>query len=498
MSDFPKKAKVVIIGGGAVGASSLYHLAKAGWTDCVLLEKNELTAGSTWHAAGNVPTFSTSWSIMNMQRYSTELYAKLGEEVDYPMNYHQTGSLRLAHTEERLQEFKRAASMGKYQGMDIEILTPKEAKDLYPFLETHDLVGALYDPNDGDIDPAQLTQALAKGARDLGAKILRFTPAIGVTQKKDKTWTVHTEKGDIDCKYVVNAAGYYAQQVGDWFKPYGGRTVPMMVMSHQYLLSEEIPEIEQYTKTSGKKLPLLRDVDVSYYLRQEKNGFNLGPYEPNCKAHWATEDDPMPDDFSFQLWNDDLDRIEDIVSDAMERVPLLGTSGVSRVINGPIPYAPDGLPLIGPMPGVENGFEACVFTFGIAQAGGAGKVLCEWITQGFTEWDMWSCDPRRYTDHTDHEYCVAKGMEVYGNEYAMHFPWHEWPAGRDKKLSPAHDLVIQNGGQMGAYNGWERANWFAQKGDDTQNKQQKRGKDLVLGKRELKRNVKPSETMLEF
>ena len=265
----------------------------------------------------------------------------------------------------------------------------------------------------------------------------------------------------------MNAAGYYAQQVGEWFKPYGGRTVPMMVMSHQYLLSEEIPEIENYAKKSGKKLPLLRDVDISYYLRQEKNGFNLGPYEPNCKAHWATEDDPMPDDFSFQLWNDDLDRIEDIVADAMERVPLLGTSGVSRVINGPIPYAPDGLPLIGPMPGVENGFEACVFTFGIAQAGGAGKVLCEWMTEGVTEWDMWSCDPRRYTDFTDHEYCVAKGMEVYGNEYAMHFPWHEWPAGRNKKISPAHDLVLKNGGQMGAYNGWERANWFAQKGDDT-------------------------------
>ena len=467
MSDFPNEAKVVIIGGGVVGASSLFHLAKAGWTDCVLLEKNELTAGSTWHAAGNVPTFSTSWSIMNMQRYSTELYARLGEEVDYPMNYHQTGSLRLAHSEERLQEFKRAASMGKYQGMDIEILTPEEAKDLYPFLETHDLVGALYDPNDGDIDPAQLTQALAKGARDLGARILRFTPAIGVTQKNDKTWTVHTEKGDINCQYIVNAAGYYAQQVGEWFKPYGGRTVPMMVMSHQYLLSEEIPEIENYVQKSGKKLPLLRDVDISYYLRQEKNGFNLGPYEPNCKAHWATKDDPMPDDFSFQLWNDDLDRVEDIVSDAMERVPLLGTSGVSRIINGPIPYAPDGLPLIGPMPGVENGFEACVFTFGIAQAGGAGKVLCEWITKGVTEWDMWSCDPRRYTDHTDHEYCVAKGMEVYGNEYAMHFPWHEWPAGRNKKLSHAHELVLKNGGQMGAYNGWERANWFAQEGDDT-------------------------------
>ncbi|WP_289043086.1 FAD-dependent oxidoreductase [uncultured Aliiroseovarius sp.] len=467
MSDFPTQARVVIIGGGVVGASSLYHLAKKGWSDCVLLEKNELTAGSTWHAAGNVPTFSTSWAVMNMQRYSTELYARLGDEVDYPMNYHVTGSLRLAHTKERMQEFQRAASMGRYQGMNMEILTPEETKARYPFLETHDLEGALYDPHDGDIDPAQLTQALAKGARDMGAKILRFCPAEGVTQHDDGTWTVHTPKGDIACDYVVNAAGYYAQRVGEWFKPHGGRTVPMMVMSHQYLLSEEIPEIETYTKETGKKLPLLRDVDVSYYLRQEKHGFNLGPYEPNCRAHWATDDDPMPDDFSFQLWNDDLDRIEDIVTDAMERVPALGTAGVSRLINGPIPYAPDGLPLIGPMPGVKNAFEACVFTFGIAQGGGAGKVLAEWIVDGATEWDMWACDPRRYTDYTDHDYCVQKGMEVYGNEYAMHFPRHEWPAARDRKLSPVHDKVIAAGGVMGVYNGWERANWFAKPGDDT-------------------------------
>ncbi|NIZ63007.1 dimethylglycine dehydrogenase [Sedimentitalea sp. CY04] len=466
MVDFPTKARVVIIGGGVVGASSLYHLAKKGWSDCVLLEKNELTAGSTWHAAGNVPTFSTSWSIMNMQRYSTELYARLGEEVDYPMNYHVTGSIRLAHSAERMQEFERAASMGRYQGMDIEILSPDQTKERYPFLETHDMAGALYDPHDGDIDPAQLTQALAKGARDMGAKIIRFCPATGVTQHDDGTWTVHTDKGDIDCDYVVNAAGYYAQRVGEWFKPYGGRTVPMMVMSHQYLLSEEIPEIEAYTKETGKKLPLLRDVDVSYYLRQEKHGFNLGPYEPNCRAHWETEDDPMPEDFSFQLWQNDLDRIEDIMMDAMERVPSLATSGISRVINGPIPYAPDGLPLLGPMPGVKNAFEACVFTFGIAQGGGAGKCLAEWIVDGQTEWDMWACDPRRYTDYTDHDYCVKKGMEVYGNEYAMHFPHHEWPAARDKKLSPVHDKVKELGGVMGAYNGWERANWFAQPGDD--------------------------------
>ncbi|SLN29402.1 4-methylaminobutanoate oxidase (formaldehyde-forming) [Roseovarius litorisediminis] len=468
MAEIPTKAKVVIIGGGVVGCSSLYHLAKKGWTDCVLLEKNELTAGSTWHAAGNVPTFSTSWSIMNMQRYSTELYSRLGDEVDYPMNYHQTGSLRLAHSQERMQEFKRAASMGRYQGMNIEILTPEETKERYPFLETHDLAGALYDPHDGDIDPAQVTQALAKGARDMGAKIIRFCPATGVTQNDDGTWIVHTEKGDIACEYVVNSAGYYAQRVGEWFKPYGGRTVPMMVMSHQYLLSEEVPEIEEWSKANGgKKLPLLRDVDISYYLRQEKNGFNLGPYEPNCRAHWDTGADPMPEDFSFQLWQEDLDRIEDIVTDAMERVPLLGSSGISKIINGPIPYAPDGLPLIGPMPGVKNAFEACVFTFGIAQGGGAGKVLAEWIVDGVTEWDMWSCDPRRYTDYTDHQYCVDKGMEVYGNEYAMHFPYHEWPAGRDRKLSPVHDKVKQLGGVMGAYNGWERANWFAQPGDDT-------------------------------
>ena len=466
MADIPSTARVVIIGGGAVGASCLYHLAKAGWSDCVLLERNELTAGSTWHAAGNVPTFSTSWSVMNMQRYSTELYRGLGAAVDYPMNYHVTGSIRLAHSKERMQEFERAKGMGRSQGMDLDILAVDEIKNRYPFIETHDLQGALYDPNDGDIDPAQLTQALAKGARDLGAKILRFTPATGVSRENGE-WIVKTDKSDIRCEYVVNAAGYYAQRVGEWFKPYGGRTVPMMVMSHQYMLTDEIPELEAWSAEQGHKLPLLRDVDSSYYLRQEKHGLNLGPYERNCKAHWANPSDPLPEDFSFQLYPDDLERLEWYVEDAMARVPLLGTAGVNKVINGPIPYAPDGMPLIGPMPGVPNAFEACVFTFGIAQGGGAGKVLAEWITEGQTEWDMWSCDPRRYTDYTNQAYCVAKGMEVYGHEYGMHFPWHEWPAGRDQKLSPVHDKLLELGGVMGAYNGWERANWFAKPGDDT-------------------------------
>ncbi|MCK0151810.1 FAD-dependent oxidoreductase [Marivita sp. S6314] len=465
MSDFPTTARVVIIGGGVVGTSSLYHLAKAGWTDCVLLEKNELTAGSTWHAAGNCPSFSTSWAVMNMQRYSLSLYRTLADEVDYPMNYHVTGSIRLGHSKERVMEFERARAMGRYQGLDLEMMQVSDMKDRYPFMETHDLAGGLYDPDDGDIDPAQLTQALAKGARQMGARIERFCPATGVSRDGDE-WIVHTEKGDIRCEKVVNAAGYYAQRVGEWFKPYGGRTVPMTVMSHQFFLTEPVAELEAWSKENGK-LPLLRDVDSSYYLRQEKYGLNLGPYERNCKAHWITPDDPMPEDFSFQLYPDDLERLEWYIEDAMARVPILGASGVGRVINGPIPYAPDGLPLIGPMPGVPNAFEACVFTFGITQGGGAGKVLAEWVTEGQTEWDMWAVDPRRYTDYTDQDYCNQKAIEVYGHEYAMHFPHHEWPAGRDKRLSPVHDKVKELGGVMGAYNGWERANWFAKPGDDT-------------------------------
>ena len=462
MADFPGTARVVIIGGGAVGASALYHLAKAGWTDCVLLEKNELTAGSTWHAAGNVPTFSSSWSIMNMQRYSASLYRDLGAEVDYPMNYHVTGSVRLGHSRERLQEFQRVVGMGRYQGMDLNILSPDEIRAIYPFVETHDLTGALHDPYDGDIDPAQLTQALAKGARQMGARIERFCPATGVRREGDD-WVVSTPKGDIRCEIVVNAAGYYAREVGKWF----GREVPMTVMSHQYMLFDTVPELARWSAEVGHKLPLLRDVDSSYYLRQEKNGFNLGPYERNCRAHWVTPDDPFPQDFSFQLFPDDLERLEWYINDAVARVPLLAKAGLSKVINGPIPYTPDGNPLIGPMPGLPNAYEACVFTFGICQAGGAGKVLAEWITEGATEWDMWSCDPRRFTGFEDPAYCLTKAREVYGHEYAMQFPHHVWPEGRDQKLSAVHDRTRALGGQFGAYNGWERALWYARPGDDT-------------------------------
>ena len=462
MAELPSTARTVVIGGGAVGVSCLYHLAKKGWTDSVLLERNELTSGSTWHAAGNVPTFSASWSVMNVQRYSAALYRGLAREVDYPMNYHVTGSLRLAHTADRMREFERVVGMGRQQGMEVRIRPVEELRDHYPFLETRGLAGALYDPHDGDIDPAQLTQALARGARGLGAQVVRFCP-VETVRRTGGEWVVRTPHGEIRCEYVVNAAGYRAREVGAMF----GRSVPMVVMSHQYLLTEPIPALEAWTKESGRKLPLLRDVDTSWYLRQEKFGLNLGPYERGCRAHWVTDDDPMPEDFSFQLFPDDLDRLQWYVEDAVARVPILGEGGVSRLINGPIPYTPDGNPLIGPMPGVPNAFEACVFSFGIAQAGGAGKVLAEWIVDGGTEWDMWACDPRRFMDYADQGHTLAKAVEVYGHEYAMHFPHHAWPAGRGKRLSPVHDRVCALGAEFGAYGGWERADWFARPGDDT-------------------------------
>ena len=452
----PSSARVVVIGGGAVGASVLYHLVEKGWTDVVLLEKNELTSGSTWHAAGNCPNYVGSWTIMKMQSYSTSLYRKLGDLVDYPMNYHVTGAIRLAHSRQRMEEFRHVERMGRHMGVEFTEMSPSEMQDIHPFLEVHDLYGGQWDPLDGDIDPAQLTQALAKGARDMGATIIRFCPVTGARRDKDE-WVLSTPEGEIRCEYVVNASGYRANEIGRMF----GRDVPCISLAHQYLVTESIPELS----ARDEKLPLLRDPDSSYYLRQEKDGLLLGPYEKNCKAHWVDPSDPMPEDFSFQLYADDLERLEWYIEDACARVPLLGTAGITRVVNGPIPYAPDGLPLIGQMPGVPNAFEACVFTFGIVQAGGAGKLLADIMVDGESETDSWAVDPRRFTDHVDHAYATAKAIETYSHEYAMHFPQIQWPAGRGAKTSPLYDKLAAAGAAFGSYGGWERADWFPRDGE---------------------------------
>jgi dimethylglycine dehydrogenase len=447
-------ARVIIIGGGAVGTSALYHLAQRGWCDALLIERDELTSGSTWHAAGNCPNFSTSWNVIKFQRCSTRLYAELGAKVEYPINYHVTGSIRLAHSRDRMDEYAHVASMARAQGLDFAVIGPGEIKHRYPFITLDDIRGGLYDPLDGDIDPSQLTQAFAKGARDLGAKIERFTRVVGIERTTNGEWRVRTDKGVVTCEYLVNAAGYRAGEVMAML----GRCLPIVAMSHQYLVTEPIAELSG----RSEKLPLLRDPDVSYYLRQERHGLLLGPYEWRATPHWL---DAIPEDFAHQLYPDDLDRLESYIEAAVARVPILGKVGVQRVINGPIPYSPDGNPYIGPAHGLPNFFQCCCFSFGIAQAGGAGKTLSEWIVDGEPEWDFWSFDPRRYTDYATKSYVVAKAIELYQNEYAVAYPQEERPAGRPAKTTPLYDRLKAKGAYFCARGGWERAAYFPRPGD---------------------------------
>ncbi|MBX2840092.1 MAG: FAD-dependent oxidoreductase [Gammaproteobacteria bacterium] len=452
------QARVVVIGGGVVGASALYHLCKRGWTDCVLVEMDELTSGSTWHAAGNIPTFSTSRNVIKMQHYSTQLYTELAADEAYPINYHVTGSIRLAQTKARFEEFQHITAMAQAMGMEYELLDLEETVKRNPFLETHNLVGTLWDPYDGDIDPSQLTQALASASRKMGGEINRFTRVTELKFRDTNEWDVITDKGTITAEYVINAAGYRGAEITQL----GGKFLPMVSMEHQYLVTESIPELEQHDGL----IPLVRDPDDSYYLRQEKTGLILGPYEMGATPHWA--DGKLPDNFAYQLYPDDLDRLEWYIEQAVERMPILGTVGVQRVINGPIPYSPDGLPYVGPAYGLKNFFHCCSFSFGICQGGGAGKTIAEWVIDGKPEWDLWSLDPRRYTDYADQKYVVARATELYQKEYAMSLPADEWPAARPALVTPMYERLKEKGALFGARAGWERATWFAKEGDDVE------------------------------
>ena len=447
--------KVLIIGGGVAGCSALYHLAMRGWTDALLLEMDELTSGSTWHAAGNIPTFSSSRNIIKLQHYSTELYAKLATDPNYPINYHQTGSIRLAQGESRWQEFQHVHDMANAMGLGYELLSPAQMQERCPFLETHNLVGGLWDPHDGDIDPSQLTQALASAARKLGSTIKRFSRVTQI-ERDGAGWKVTTPEQSYTCEYLINAAGYRAGEVSALL----GQYLPVVSMQHQYLVTETIPELEQH----GSLIPLVRDPDDSYYLRQEKTGLILGPYEKQATPNWA--DGKLPENFAYQLYEDDLDRLEWYIEQACERMPILGSVGVQRVINGPIPYTPDGIPNVGPAYGLQNVFHCNSFSFGICQGGGAGKTVAEWIIDGRPEWDMWSMDPRRYGHYADQDYVVERATELYGREYAIFFPHEEWPGGRPRLTSPLYDTLKAKSAQFGARGGYERAQWFAEDGDD--------------------------------
>lgn len=448
------QAKVVVIGGGAVGASALYHLTRCGWRDVVLLERDELTAGSTWHAAGNCPNFSTRWSLLKLQRYSTQLYARLAAEVGYDINYHQTGSIRLAHTRERVDEFRHVIAQARAQGTEFELLSPRELHARHPFLELHDLRAGLWDPYDGDIDPAQLTQAFAKGARDAGARIYRGT-RVTAMRPLDGGWHLQTSAGAIEAQYVINAAGYRGGEVAAMTGAY----LPMVTLSHQYLITEDIAQL---AARGAARLPLLRDPDVSYYLRQERHGLLLGPYEATPRAHWLAG---LPLEFAHQLWEDDLEPLEPYIEDACRRVPILASVGIRRVINGPIPYAPDGNPLLGPAPGRRNFFHCCAFTFGIAQAGGAGRLIAGWVVNGEPDFDVWPLDARRYLAFADRKYALAKAVETYAREYDIGYPQEERPAGRPARISSLYARLHGAGAVFGARGGWERALYYTQATD---------------------------------
>lgn len=447
--------KVLIVGGGVAGCSALYHLALRGWTDAMVLEMDELTSGSTWHAAGNIPTFSSSRNIIKLQHYSTELYTKLAADPNYPINYHQTGSIRLAQNESRWQEFQHVHDMANAMGLGYELLSPEQMQERCPFLTTDGLVGGLWDPHDGDIDPSQLTQALASAARNMGSQVKRFTRVTAI-ERVGNLWKVTTPEQSYTCEYLINAAGYRAGEVSELL----GQYLPVVSMQHQYLVTESVPELEQHDSI----IPLIRDPDDSYYLRQEKTGLILGPYEKQATPHWA--DGKLPENFAYQLYPDDLERLEWYIEQACERMPILGSVGVQRVINGPIPYTPDGIPNVGPAFGLKNVFHCNSFSFGICQGGGAGKTVAEWIVDGRPEWDMWSMDARRYGEYADQDYVVERATELYGREYAIFFPHEEWPGGRPRLTSPLYETLKSKSAQFGARGGYERAQWFAEAGDD--------------------------------
>jgi len=438
-----------------VGCSALYHLTRLGWTDVTLIERDELTAGSTWHAAGNCPNFSTSWCLLKLQQYSTQLYARLGAEVGADLTYHRTGSIRLAHSADRVDEFRHVAAQARALGLNFELLSPADIRARHPFVELHDIRAGLWDPDDGDIDPAQLTQALAKGARDRGAAIQRHTRVTGLHALAAGGWRIETTQGAIEAEYVINAAGYRGGEVAAMI----GEYLAVVSLSHQYLVTEDIPAL---VARGAARLPLVRDPDVSYYLRQERHGLLLGPYESSARAHWT---DGVPEEFAHQLFPDDLGRLEDYIAAACARVPVLGSVGVKRVINGPIPYAPDGNPLLGPARAARNFFHCCAFTFGIVQAGGAGRAIAEWVANGEPDWDVWPLDCRRYLKGADRSYALAKCLETYQNEYGVGYPQEERPAGRPARTSPLYQWLKQRGALFGARGGWERAVYYREAGD---------------------------------
>ena len=443
--------KVVIVGGGAVGTSILYHLSEAGVTDALLLERNELTSGSTWHAAGNVPTYATSWLGMRAGNYGWALYKDLADKVGSAITYRHTGAFWPAHTTPRMEFFQHLCGISRSAGFDLRMLSPSEMDEMHPFWTPGDtILGGIYDPYEGDLDPSQLTQAFAKGARDNGAGIERFCPVTAIERLPSGEWKVVTPKGDVICEIVVNAGGFYGRQIGEM----AGVHTPQITLEHQYLVTEPIAELASNTDL----FPLVRDPDIRFYLRRERNAFLLGSYAHLGRPAWRGSF--PPDDFAHQLFPDSVDDILGVLEDTMAHVPLLESAGVQRFVNGPIAYAPDAQPLVGPAGGTPNFYQATGVQTGICHAGAVGKCMAEWITEGETEWDMAAWDPRRFGDWATIDYANDRASHHYDLQYSIPFPHRILASGRPVQRTPLYDRLLEQGAVMGQIAGWERAFWF--------------------------------------
>ncbi len=447
-------ARVAVIGGGAVGASILYHLAHSGWTDSVLLERTELTAGSTWHAAGLLPLYSPDYTMSQINLRSLELYGRLEAETGQPVGFHRCGQLRLATSTDRLDEYRHYLGFARSMGIDCEIVSAQRAGQLWPIAEMSDVLGALYHPQDGHIAPADLTQALAKGARGLGAKVYRQTEVTGMSRTDGGDWRLITPNGEFVVEHVVTATGNYARQTGRM----AGLNVPSIPVLHQYLVTDVVEEVRRARAAAEPEYPVLRDDKTRFYLRQEGDSLLLGPYDETPPS-WAV--DGVPAGFGADLLPPDLDRIEHQIEGAVARCSALGSVGIKSVVNGPIAHTPDGRPLVGPAPGLDRYWLAEGLTAGILYAGGVGHYLAEWIVNGEPSIDMWPVDPRRHGRHIGKKYTVIKNEETYGHIFDVHYPNLEFTAGRPAKTSPCHDRLTKAGAVWGEVGGWERAHWFA-------------------------------------
>ncbi len=456
-------ARVVVIGGGVVGVSTLYHLTKKGWSDSVLLERSELTAGSTWHAAGLLPLFNMSYTVGQLHKYSVDLYKRLPVETGQEVSFHVSGNLRLATCAARMDEYQKYCGTANTIGVPYEIITAQRVRDLWPLVNLGDntgaaaIIGALYHPHDGHIAPADLTMALRKGARAGGAEINEHTEVTAVARTASGEWRVTTNQGEITAQHVVCATGNYARQTGRLF----GIDVPAIPVEHQYIVYDESPELKSYRARGGRELAVLREPDQSYYLREERMGWILGPYEAGAPARFA---DGVPDWFGRSLFEGDLDRLLPHVEAAMRRVPALEHCGIKDIVNGPISYTPDGGPLIGPAWDLRNVWINEGHSFGITAAGGAGWQLAEWIVEGEPGIDMLAVDPRRFGAYASKRYVVRKNEETYRNVFTIHFPDEERPDARPAKTSPVYERLDRMGAVWGQRYGWERANWFAPPG----------------------------------